>query len=183
MVVTSPYARRNDLRPVVDPDAFDHDTRQITDGRQILVRMFDLLVDTMSRDDLDDMLMLNDLLAWRTQAAERLASSLADFPIESYNASEATSRPYEIALMAPDREDADPSTIFDVRPETISRQLFCGCIAADAVMQRRFALEPMAQSCVARFPRPPTRRVRSTRRWDPGVCRDERTAVNPANGR
>ena len=95
--------------------AFDDDTRQITDGRQILVRMFDLLVDTISRDDLDDMLMLNDLLAWRTQAAEHVGAPLADFPIESFNAAPgAASRPYEIALIAPAREDADPSTIFDV---------------------------------------------------------------------
>ena len=185
VVVTSPYARRNDRRPVVDPKAFDDDTRQITDGRQILVRMFDLLVDTISRDDLDDMLMLNDLLAWRTQAAEHVGAPLADFPIESFNAAPgAASRPYEIALIAPAREDADPSTIFDVRPETISRQLFCGCIAADDVMQRHFARPSMAASCVSRFPRPPTRRrATSSTTWEARVCRDARTAVNPPSGR
>ena len=50
VIVTSPFARRNDLRPVVNARAFDRRGGTITDGRQILVRMFDLLVDTMYRD-------------------------------------------------------------------------------------------------------------------------------------
>jgi predicted acylesterase/phospholipase RssA len=184
VVVTSPYARRVDLRPPVDPYAFEPGTRQITDGRQILVRMFDLLIDTASRDDLDDMLMLNDLLDWRTRTAERLGSPLDDFPLESYNVGPGgASRPYTIALVAPDREDSDPATIFDVGPETISRQLFCGCVAAAGAMERGFGLPAMTGQCVSRFPRPPTRRERSSSLWDPKVCHDDRTSVSPANGR
>jgi hypothetical protein len=188
VVVTSPYARRDDLRPVVDPKAFDDDTRQITNGRAILVRMFDLLIDTSARNDLDDMLMLNDLLRWRTQAAVRLGSPLTGFPIESYNRSagnpDAPSQPYDIALIAPQREDSDPSTIFDTRPSTIRRQLFCGCVAADQAMQRDFGLASMETQCADRFPRLATReharrrdRVRETAPWDAAICRDPRTAV------
>ncbi len=178
VVVTSPYSRRNDFRPVVDPKAFDDDTHHITDGRQILVRMFDLLIDTMSRDDLDDMLMLNDLLQWRAQTAARLSTSLPDFPIESFNrpADGTASRPYAISLVAPQREDADPAKIFDANPETISRQLYCGCIAADAAMQRDFGLAPLANRCSERFPRPTATRDARARVWQTTVCRD-RTAV------
>ena len=142
MVITSPYARRNDLRRVVDPRAFDRRGGTITDGRQILVRTFDLLVDTMYRDDLDDMLTYNDLIAWRAGAAAA-GAPLAAFPLGSYNTrgpESSHSLPYEIVLVGPQREDADPMTIFTVKPATQRRQLYCGCVAADEAMRVQFGL-------------------------------------------
>jgi len=182
VVVTSPFARRNDLRPVVDARAFDRGGDTITDGRQILVRMFDLLVDTMYRDDLDDMLTYNDLLAWHARAAAA-GTTLPAFPLASYNpaddAAGSHSLPYEIVLVGPQREDSDPMTIFNVEPATQRRQLFCGCIAADDAMRAQFALPQMADRCAVRFPG--LSGTRGTTEVDlvPAVCRDERTAVSP----
>jgi hypothetical protein len=178
VIVTSPFARRNDLRPVVDARAIDRGGA-ITDGRQILVRMFDLLVDTMYRDDLDDMLTYNELIAWRARADAPAAA----FPLGSYNAAGlrgSHSLPYEIVLLGPQREDADPMTIFNVEPATQRRQLFCGCIAADDAMRAQFGLADMADRCAARFPGLVGKRGTTEVRLAPTVCRDERTAVSPA---
>jgi hypothetical protein len=182
LVVTSPFARRNDLRPVVDPRAFDRSGVAITDGRQILVRLFDLLVDTMYRDDLDDMLTYNDLLAWHARAAAA-GAALPAFPLASYNRADDTagsrSLPYEIVLVGPQREDSDPMTIFNVQPATQRRQLFCGCIAADDAMQAQFALPEMADRCASRFRGLAGTRGATEVDLVPAVCRDERTAVSP----
>jgi hypothetical protein len=184
VIVTSPFARRNDLRPVVDPRAFDRRGVTITDGRQILVRTFDLLVDAMYRDDLDDMLTYNDLLAWSARAVEA-GAPVAPFPLGSYNDANAPrshSLPYEIVLVGPQREDADPMTIFEVEPATQRRQLFCGCIAADEAMRTQFGLSDMADRCVARFPGLAGKRNAVEVSLAPAVCREERTAVAPPPG-
>jgi hypothetical protein len=181
VIVTSPFARRNDLRPVVDASAFDRNGGTITDGRQILVRMFDLLVDTMYRDDLDDMLTYNDLIAWYVGATAS-GAPLPSFPLGSYNTADAAashSLPYEIVLVGPEREDADPMTIFNVEPATQRRQLYCGCIAADDAMRTQVGLVGMADRCVARFTGRAARRAESEVSLDPAICRDERTAVSP----
>ena len=182
VIVTSPFARRNDLRPVVDARAFDRDGSTITDGRQILVRMFDLLVDTMYRDDLDDMLTYNELIAWHAGAA-RSGVTLPPFPLRSYNAADTSgshSMPYDIVLVGPQREDSDPITLFNVEPATQRRQLYCGCIAADDAMRAQFGLPDMAGRCAVRFKGPAGKRGTTEIGLDPSVCRDERTAVSPA---
>jgi predicted acylesterase/phospholipase RssA len=182
VIVTSPFARRNDLRPVVDARAFDRGGATITDGRQILVRMFDLLVDTMYRDDLDDMLTYNELIAWRARAAAATAP-LAAFPLGSYNTADnaqSHSLPYEIVLVAPQREDSDPITLFNVEPATQRRQLYCGCIAADDAMRAQFGLAGMTDGCAARFPGLAGKRGTTDTSLEPAICRDERTAVSPA---
>jgi NTE family protein len=181
VVVTSPFARRNDLRPVVDASALDRGGVTITDGRQILVRMFDLLVDTMYRDDLDDILTFNDLLAWHARAAAA-GAPLATFPLGSYNTGNAAtpySLPYEIVLVGPQREDSDPITLFNVQPATQRRQLYCGCIAADDAMRAQFGLPDMADRCAVRFPGLSGKRDATEVKLDAAVCRDERTAVAP----
>lgn len=181
VIVTSPFARRNDLRPVVDARAVDRRSDAITDGRQILVRMFDLLVDTMYRDDLDDMLTYNDLLAWHAAAAAG-GAPLAGFPLGSYNttAESSHSLPYEIVLVSPQREDSDPMTVFNVEPVTQRRQLYCGCIAADDAMRAQFGLADMADRCAVRFQGLAGKRGTTEVSLYPAVCRDERTAVAPA---
>jgi hypothetical protein len=181
VIIVSPFARRNDLRPVVDARAFDRGGATITDGRQILVRMFDLLVDTMYRDDLDDMLTYNDLIEWHAGAAAT-GAPLPGFPLGSYNTADAPSTqslPYEIVLVAPQREDTDPMTIFSVDPATQRRQLFCGCVAADEAMGGQFGLATMADRCASRFPGLGEKRGAAEVTLAPAVCRDERTAVSP----
>jgi NTE family protein len=181
VIVTSPFARRNDVRPVADPRALDGDGGTITDGRQILVRTFDLLVDSMYRDDLDDMLTYNELLAWHAQAAAGGARRTT-FPLGSYNTADAPgfhSLPYEIVLVGPQREDSDPMTLFNLEPATQRRQLFCGCVAADDAMSAQFGLQSMTDRCAARFRSLEGRRGTTEARFDRGVCHDERTAVSP----
>ncbi len=181
VVVTSPYARGNDRRPIFDPGAVDARSGQLDDGREILVRMFDLLIDTTYRDDLDGMLLYNDLLAWHARGGAA-SDSAPPFPLGSFNRATATgvSLPYEIALIAPDREDADPTRLLDVAPQVQRREIYCGCIAADALMQTRYGQASMADRCGARFAAPPdVRRRRAAAPLEPAMCRDERTAVAP----
>jgi hypothetical protein len=181
VIVTSPFARRNDARPVVNARALDDDGA-INDGRQILVRMVDLLVDTMYRDDLDDLLTYNELIEWHARAAEADAS-LAAFPLASYNpaAGEPShSLPYEIVLVGPQREDADPTAIFNLDPATQRRQLFCGCIAADQAIRAQYGLASMADHCAGRFPGLAGRRDTDEIVLSAEICHDERTAVSPA---
>lgn len=152
VVVTSSYSERNDLMPVFNPKAIDPRTGAIEDGRKILVRMFDLMVDTMHRTDLDDMLLYNDLLAWQ---ARQPGATSAGFPIASFNreAPGAAPRPYEIALIAPERDDSDPLTMFNADPKTQRERVLLGCLAADKVMTTQFQQASMADKCVVRFPR------------------------------
>lgn len=178
VIVSSPFERRNDLRPVVDARALTGDGA-ITDGRQILVRTFDLLVDSMYRDDLDDMLTFNDLIAWRARAEAPAAA----FPLGSYNAAGVASShslPYDIVLVAPQREDADPLTIFDIEPAKQRRQLFCGCIAADDAMRLQFGLADMADRCTTRFRGLAGKRASTEVDLQAAACTDERTGAWPA---
>jgi hypothetical protein len=174
VIVTSSYSRRNDVKSLRDPKAIDPTTGGIEDGRKILVRMFDLMVDTMHRTDLDDMLRYNDLLAW--SARTPMSPGVDPFPIGSFNraAPGAPAKPYEIALIAPHREDSDALRIFEANPTTQRERVFCGCIEADAQMQARFGLPPMADRCVAKFPAVPgTRKRGETRVLTPALCNSQ----------
>jgi hypothetical protein len=136
----------------------------------------------MYRDDLDDMLTYNELIAWRARAAAATAP-LAAFPLGSYNTADSAqsrSLPYEIVLVAPQREDSDPITLFNVEPATQRRQLYCGCIAADDAMRAQFGLAGMPDRCAARFPGLAGKRGTTDLSLEPAICRDERTAVAPA---
>jgi predicted acylesterase/phospholipase RssA len=180
VVVTSSYALRNDVKPLRDPTAVDPRTGGIEDGRKILVRMFDLMVDTMHRTDLDDMLLYNDLLAWQARAAE--TAGTASFPIGSFNraAPGAVAQPYEIALIAPHQDDSDALRIFEADPATQRERVFCGCIAADELMQTQFGQAPLTDRCVTRFPAKPGKRQRTEpRALTPAICHNE-TAVPPS---
>jgi hypothetical protein len=181
VIVTSPFARRTDVRPVVHAPG-DGGNGALEDGREILVRMVDLLVDTMYRDDLDDMLTYNELIEWHAAAAST-GAALPAFPLGTYNVAEtprAHSLPYEIVLVAPQREDTDPITIFSLEPATQRRQLFCGCIAANETMTVSFATPDMAGDCTARFLGIGEGRDASFEPFTAGICRDERSAVAAA---
>jgi predicted acylesterase/phospholipase RssA len=179
VVVTSPYARRDDARPIFDPDVVGPRSGRIDNGRKILVRTFDLLVDTTYQNDLDDMLTYNDLLAW--QAGTVAHDAARPFPLGSFNRAtdRGVSLPYDIGLVAPEREDADSAHLFDVTPQIRRRELYCGCVAADALMQARYGQASMADRCSARFPAlQDTRRRHETVPVEPAMCRDERTGVS-----
>jgi hypothetical protein len=180
VVVTSSYAQRNDVKPLRDPTAVDPETGGIEDGRKILVRMFGLMADTMHRADLDDMLLYNDLLAWQARAGE--TGGAAPFPIGSFNRAtpDAAAQPYEIALIAPYSDDSDALRVFEADPATQRERVFCGCIAADELMQTQFGQAPLTDRCVTRFPAKPGKRQRTEPRvLTPAICHNG-TTVPPS---
>jgi hypothetical protein len=184
VVVTSSYAQRNDVKPLRDPTAVNPETGGIDDGRKILVRMFDLMVDTMHRADLDDMLLYNELLAWQARATE--TSGPAPFPIGSFNRATPGSapRPYEIALIAPNHDDSDALRIFEADPKTQRERVFCGCIAADELMQTQFGQAPMTDRCITRHPALPGKRRRAEPQvLTPATCHGEAAVPPPSRAR
>jgi hypothetical protein len=69
-------------------------------------------------------------------------------------------QPYEIALIAPERDDADPLSMFNAEPRTQRERVLLGCLAADKVMTMQFQQPSMADQCVTRFPKLPGKRRR-----------------------
>jgi len=170
VVITNPYERNAD-RP-----AGDADIEPIEDGRQLLAKLGSLLVDRLHRSDLDDALLYNDLLAW--QALSPRSPGTPAFPLGSFNREgEDGPKPYKIAVIAPQLTNADPLSIFDVDPATQRRQMFCGCIAADDVMQTQFGLARLSERCATRFPAlPEKRRHAEAAALTPAFCSAEPAA-------
>jgi len=162
VVVTSPYEPNTERRPSSAP---------LDDGRKVLAAIGNLLVDRLHRDDLDDMLLFNDLLAWQSRTPGGAASTV--FPLGSFNRSADTgaAKPYEIAVISPQRKSSNPLSIFDVDAATQRQQMYCGCIAADDVMQKQFGLASLGASCATRFPAvKAARRSAETLALTPAVC-------------
>ena len=164
VVVTSPYA----------PNTERKRSAPLDDGRRVLAALGNLLVDRLHRDDLDDMLLFNDLLAWNSRAPGDTVTPT--FPLGSFNRSADTGapKPYEIAVISPKRPNSNPLSIFDVDAPTQRRQMFCGCVAADEVMQSQFGLARLSERCATRFPAVSVKRHRSeAATLTPAICRDE----------
>ena len=200
VIVTSPYSRDSDLLPVTDSKCCRPGTRQITDGRKILGRTLALMDDTAYRWDLDYLFFANDMLRWRWQAYQHVilntpAGQLADakrqllsekgFAVESYNLdkqdSDVPSLPYDIGLVIPNKEFADPAHLLVLSRSIIQEQLYCGCIAADQMMQRDFDLSSLSDRCSRRFP--PLAEMKKTldevpTEWEAWVCESTK-AHNP----
>lgn len=203
VVVTSPYSRDSESRPIVDPRCCRPGTRQIADGRKILSRTLALLVDEVYRRDLDYLLFANEALTWRWQAYQHLTLGVppeevaqrkqlfhaaTNFTFESYNHDaqdpDAPSLPYEIGLIVPEREFADLKSLLAVSPKSVQEQLFCGCVAADQMMQTQFDLPSLINKCEERFPRFTKSSEKSTvapPTWEPAVCEGtSKTALHRA---
>ena len=168
VVVTSPYELNADRKGSDAPSA------PLEDGRRVLAALGNLLVDRLHRDDLDDMLLFNDLLAWQSHTLRDATSPV--FPLGSFNRStdEGLPQPYEIAVVSPRRRNPDPLSIFNVDAPTQRLQMFCGCIAADEVMQTHFGLASLGEACATRFPAVrATRRHAETAALTPAMCRDD----------
>ncbi len=167
VIVTSPYEPNDERQRTGAP------TERIDDGRQVLATLGNLLVDRLHRADLDDMLLYNDLLAWQASSARGPESPV--FPLGSFNRDTETAapNPYEIAVISPQSVNSDPLSIFDVDPATQRRQMFCGCIAADDVMQTHFGLASLGERCATRFPAVPAKRRHSeAAALTPAICHD-----------
>jgi predicted acylesterase/phospholipase RssA len=174
VVVTAPFTG-HDTYPV-PPKLLGSGSRQVTDGRKILLRTIDLILETDFRDDLTLMLESNAILGWRKRIYDAAIAGLGpeqrkefdqkfadinrDFPVHSYNEplEGGPSLPYEAVIVAPDKVYAES---FDVDPENIALQLHYGCLEADLMVQADFHLASMKERCLARFPLPTTKSVQS----------------------
>jgi hypothetical protein len=190
VIVTSPYSRNSDYLPLADC-ACDRNHAGITDGRKVLNRTLEIMDDSTYRRDLDSLLLKNDLLRRRwyayqrmliNEAPEQLMETRQQFPesgtsLESYNRDPhdlgAPSLPYEIGLVAPQKEFADLRNILRFSRSSIQEQLYCGCMAANEMMEAQFGLPSLANRCSERFPRYSSmKRHRSivAMTWSAGTC-------------
>lgn len=168
VVVTSPFTKNVDRYPT-EPKLLAHGSRQVTDGRKILLRTVDLILETDFREDLTLMLESNAILAWRKRTYDAMTTALAPeqrkafdlkfaeinqaFPLHSYNEAPdgGPSLPYDVAVVAPEKVYAES---FEVDPENIALQLHYGCVEADLMMQEDLHMTSMKEKCKERFPLP-----------------------------
>jgi hypothetical protein len=166
VVVTAPFTKNID-RHFTEAKLLARGSKQVTDGRKILVRTIDLILETDFREDLTLMLESNDLLAWRKRTYDAVTTTLTPeqrntfdpkfaeinqaFPLHSYNESPdgGPSLPYDAVVVAPAKVY---SGVFDVDPENIALQLHYGCLEADLMMQEDFHMTSMKEKCEERFP-------------------------------
>ncbi len=196
VIVSNPYSRDSDrVVPVTDPKCCRPGSRQITNGLKIFGRTLSLMGDASYRWDLDFLLFANDMLGWRWQAyrdlvantppdrqaeAKRLFRSVTALPVESYNRvdpkldPEAPSLPYDIGLVAPEKQFAEVANLLVFSRKGTRTQLYCGCMAADKMMQKSFQLVSVGDKCTERFPPLPepgkSSAQASAKKWDPTVC-------------
>ena len=178
VVVTSPFTKHMDHYPV-DPKLLTRGSKQVTDGRKILLRMIDLVLETDFREDLTLMLESNAVLAWRRRTYDAATAALAPeqrkafdlqfaeinrtFPLHSYNEAPdgGPSLPYDAVVVAPEKIYAET---FEVDPENIALQLHYGCLQADLMMQQDFHMTSMKEKCHERFPLWKSKPVRSVKK-------------------
>jgi len=168
VIVTSPFTKNVDRYPV-QQKLLASGSRQVTDGRKILLRTVDMILETDFREDLMLMQESNALLTWRKQTYDALATTLTPaqreafdrkfaeinqtFPLHSYNEPPdgGPSLPYDAMVVAPEKVFAGS---FEVDPENIALQLHYGCLDADLSMQEVFHMTSMKEKCEERFPMP-----------------------------
>jgi predicted acylesterase/phospholipase RssA len=152
VVLGSPY---DPLRDVVQPAP----QRVTTDGRKILARTLDLVLESPYRWDVNYAVLSNALLKWRSEALSR--SDLPDplrtwlsgneFPVSSYNIRNGVAEPYRFAVVAPDIPNADTYT-FD--PNEIKCEIRRGCMAADKAMTQQLGYAVLTGACSSLPPCP-----------------------------
>jgi predicted acylesterase/phospholipase RssA len=168
VIVTSPFTKNVDRYPV-QPKLLARGSKQVTDGRKILLRTIDLILETDFREDLTLMLESNAILAWRKRTYDAVTTTLTPtqretfdlkfaeinqtFPLRSYNEAPdgGPSLPYDAVVVAPEKVYAGS---FEVDPENIALQLHYGCLEADLMMQEDFHMNSMKEKCEERFPMP-----------------------------
>jgi predicted acylesterase/phospholipase RssA len=168
VIVTSPFTKNVDHYPT-EPKLLAHGSKQVTDGRKILLRTIDLILETDFREDLTLMLESNAVLAWRKRTYDAVTTTLTPeqrntfdqkfaeinqtFPLHSYNEAPdgGPSLPYDALVVAPEKVYAGS---FNVDPENIALQLHYGCLEADLMMQEDFRMTSMKERCQERFPLP-----------------------------
>jgi len=165
VVIANPYDPTSDHLPPPGCCRDPKGKRHVKNGKEVLWRTLEVVLNSPYRWDLSYALMANDALRARADLLEwaraRLDPSAFDqfirefgdesFPVGSYNSSRNAnwSLPYEIALVTP-KEEFGSNYQFD--PANIRKQLRQGCLAADATMTAQFYLARMKAQCDADFP-------------------------------
>ncbi len=175
IVVTGPFSRHVDTYPI-QPALLARGSHQVTDGRKVLFRTLDMVLESAYRGDLNLLLAVNDLLVWRQRYYDSATASLLPeqredferrfaeinqgFPFDSYNPAPggSWSLPYRLGMVAP--EKAYTGTL-EVDPENIASQFHYGCLAADTMMHKDFGFTSMKEKCLARFPLPAAKSTQS----------------------
>lgn len=165
VVIANPYNPASDHLPppgcCPDPKGIRH----VRNGKEVLWRTLEVVLNAPYRWDLSYALMANDalrsradLLDWARKNLEAKAfgeftSEFGDqsFPVASYNSSPEAdwSLPYDIVLVTPEKEYA---ATYQFDNANLRKQLLEGCRAADATMTARFHLPSMKQRCETDLP-------------------------------
>jgi hypothetical protein len=165
VVIANPYDPASDHLPPPGCCGDPKGIRHVKNGKEVLWRTLEVVLNSPYRWDLSYALMANDalrsradLLEWAratldSRAFDQFTREFGDesFPVGSYNSSPDAnwSLPYTIALVTPKEEFAET---YQFDPANIRKQLRQGCLAADAVMASTFHLPPMKPQCDAEFP-------------------------------
>ena len=165
VVIANPYNPASDHLPPPGCCPDPRGIRHVRNGKEILWRTLEVVLNSPYRWDLSYALMANDalrsradLLEWAratldSKALDQFTREFGDegFPVASYNSSQDAnwSLPYDIVLVTPKEEYAGT---YQFDNANIRRQLHEGCLAADAIMTARFQLASMKAQCDAELP-------------------------------
>ena len=165
VVIANPYDPASDHLPLPNCCRDPKGVRHVKNGKEILWRTLEVVLNSPYRWDLSYALMANDalrsradLLRWARATLDPRAFRLftlafgdESFPVGSYNSSRDAnwSLPYDIVLVTPKQEHGGT---FQFDPANIRKQLHLGCLAADATMTAQFQLASMKPQCDADFP-------------------------------
>ena len=165
VVIANPYDPASDHLPppgcCPDPKGIRH----VKNGKEVLWRTLEVVLNSPYRWDLSYALMANDalrsraeLLQWArgtldAKAFDQFTREFGDesFPVGSYHSSSDAnwSLPYDMILVTPEKEYAGT---YQFDPANIRKQLHEGCLAADATMTAQYQLASMKAQCQADFP-------------------------------
>jgi len=165
VVIANPYNPASDHLPppgcCPDPQGIRH----VRNGKEVLWRTLEVVLNSPYCWDLSYALMANDalrsradLLAWArgtldARALDQFTREFGDesFPVGSYHSSPDAnwSLPYDIVLVTPEKEYAGT---YQFDSANIRKQLREGCRTADAILTAQFQVASMKPRCDAEFP-------------------------------
>ncbi|MDP9263959.1 MAG: patatin-like phospholipase family protein [Acidobacteriota bacterium] len=165
VVIAAPYDPASDHLPPPGCCPDPKGVRHVRNGKEVLWRTLEVVLNSPYRWDLSYALMANDalrsradLLAWArgaldSRALNQFVREFGDegFPVGSYHSSSDAnwSLPYDIVLITPKKENGGT---YQFDPANIRKQLHEGCLTADATMTGQFQAASMKAQCDADFP-------------------------------
>ena len=165
VLIANPYDPASDHLPPPGCCRDPKGVRHVRNGKEVLWRTLEVVLNSPYRWDLSYALMANDslrsrsdLLDWaranlNPKALDQFTREFGDesFPVGSYHSSPDAnwSLPYDIVLVTPKKEYGGT---YQFDPANIRKQLHEGCLTADATMKAQFQLASMKTQCDTDFP-------------------------------